>query len=156
MCEAVLQLLQCPEDFDDQDEEEQEDFRRLRNDVADVLQDCCDVVGGDKCLERFFAALQVAARDVNDWQSIEACFYAIRRIYRQVGVQENRVLPQLLPMLPQLPKHPQLDYTATLVVGAYAGWVNANPAIMGDLFTYVLSRLGDPKALQLGLGSGLG
>jgi len=147
VCDSVIKLLKWNDDYADETAEEQEDFRRLRLDVADVLQDCCDVIGGDACLLRIYTSLQVAAQDMSNWQGIEACFYAIRRIHRTVSPQEEAVLPYLLPMLPQLPNHEQLNYTATLVVGAYADWVESHPNVMGDLFTFVISRLGDAKVM---------
>jgi len=51
-------------------------------------------------------------------------------------------------MLPHLPMQQELNYTATLVVGAYADWVEKHPEFMGDLFKFVIARLGDPKVLS--------
>ena len=62
-----------------------------------------------------------------------------------MSTDEKTVLPQLLPMLPHLPMQQELNYTATLVVGAYADWVEKHPEFMGDLFKFVIARLGDPK-----------
>merc|ERR1711871_641694 len=62
--DAILGLLKCPDDFDSLLEAEQEDFRRLRNEVADVLQDCCEIGGGDQMLARIFSFLQKAAQNL--------------------------------------------------------------------------------------------
>ena len=108
--------------------------------------DCCEVLGGDTCLRQIFEVLSAeAAQPGATWQGIESCLYAIRRIGRHVSYDESAVLPKLLPMLVQLPQHHQLSYTAILVVGGYADWVEKNPQYMRDLLSFVTARVGDPK-----------
>mmetsp|Transcript_24213 Transcript_24213/g.55109 ORF Transcript_24213/g.55109 Transcript_24213/m.55109 type:complete len:523 (+) Transcript_24213:4205-5773(+) len=61
------------------------------------------------------------------WQPIESCLFAIRSISRYIPRDENLVLPHVMALLVQLPPTHLLRNTCCDVIGRYADWLSVNP-----------------------------
>ncbi|KAH7433969.1 hypothetical protein KP509_07G095100 [Ceratopteris richardii] len=87
-----------------------------------------------------------------NWQSVEASLYCIRGIAKVVPRDEATIMPQVMMLLPRLPVHPQLMYTAYLTIGAYADWLGVASSSLSllpsllELLTGGFSIAGDPAA----------
>ena len=110
-------------------------------------------VGGKETIAQLSSALQSltsAAVSQAQWRPAEAALYCIRAIAKAVPDDESVVLPQLMQFLPSLQIQtlpPQLLYTISLTIAAYADWLGAAvhagpgrqllPGIMNMLSTVV-------------------
>ena len=80
---SLIALLRCPEDYDSQPADRQDDFKKFRYAVADAVVDACRVIMADVCLERFWHALtELMGADECSWQGVEAVLYGVRSIAR--------------------------------------------------------------------------
>jgi len=120
--------VRYPDDFEGWRPDERADFKRQRYAVADVLIDAAAVLGGSSTLQLLSEPLQelsasVAAGGAFEWRAAEAALYCIRSVAKMAPDRSDPLLPQLLAMLPTLPKQPQLLYTSALAIAAYADWL---------------------------------
>eukprot|EP00899_Mesostigma_viride_P019634 jgi/Mesvir1/27672/Mv07393-RA.2 len=131
LIQLVSTLVRYPVDFNDWHREERRDFKRSRYALADTLMDASHVVGGSQLLELLTlplkqAASMVASGGAFDWRAVEASLCCVRAVAKSIGANEHTIMPQVMQMLPTLPlDHPQLTYTASLTVAAYADWLGA-------------------------------
>jgi transportin-3 len=156
LVEVLLQLLQYPQpdDGDDAgdlfegDREEEEKFREFRHQMGDTLKDACAVIGVSECLAKVLEAIklwmqkygsQATATSVPHWQELEAALFAMRAMGRVVSKDEETVLPQLIPLLVQIPPHEKLRFAAVMVLGRYTEWTAAHPEFLEPQFTYIVS-----------------
>ena len=82
-------------------------------------------------LSNLQAALAVVPMSSDGWKPIEACLYTIRSIASTVDASSSTFLPQLLAILPSVPVHPSIQYTASLMIHRYSsliGHQNSNPS----------------------------
>ncbi|XP_059641909.1 transportin MOS14 [Cornus florida] len=125
--------VQYPQDYADLSKEDIKDFKQSRYAVADVLIDAALVLGGEATLKILFMKLVEAVASCgnderNEWRPAEAALYCIRAISDYVSVTEAEVMPQLMSMLPKLPRQHQLLLTVCLTIGAYSRWLDAGPS----------------------------
>jgi transportin-3 len=146
--EIALRHMVLPANYEQQTADQQEEFKNFRRyDLAHALRDACTVMGVEEVLRQvmeIFAqqTAQFQSGTITDWRGIEATLYAVRSAARCVEVEEqSTILPLLLERLPALPDHPLLQYTAILVVGRYADWLNKNPHYLPRLLQYVTTGL---------------
>ncbi|PKU82777.1 transportin MOS14 isoform X1 [Dendrobium catenatum] len=128
----VNSRVEYPQDYDDQSEEDQKDFKHIRYAVGDVLIDASDVLGGEATLKILFMKLvQAVGNCSNDenykWQPVEAALYCIQAISKSISLQEVEILPQVMALLAKLPHQPQLLQTVCSTIGAYSKWINSAP-----------------------------
>ena len=127
----------------DGDREAEEKFRSFRYDMGDVLKDCCRVVGGPACLQKAFNKVQESLAKSEGksgrWQDIEAPLFAIRQMGRQIKNDENRVVPDIMKLLVQLPENDKIRYSATLVLGRYTEWTAQHPEYLEFQLNYISS-----------------
>jgi transportin-3 len=162
LVDSCVRSMHYPEGYAQWLEDKQDDQRRLRNDLADTLDDCTRVLGPTPVLQHIHslfnqqlqlyqqakqAAGAAAGEEVEGWQGVEACMYASRSIGRQVPDTEAVVLPHLMAIVPQLQgTHHLLRYTSTLTVGGYASWIAAHHTEhLSSLFTFVINGLSDKR-----------
>ncbi|KAJ4328501.1 Nuclear import receptor [Fusarium piperis] len=135
-------------DLFDGDREQEEKFREFRHHMGDTLKDCCEVMGVTECLTKALQAIQVwmskYASQVTDtnvphWQELEAPLFAMRALGRMVDKDENIVLPQLMPLLVQMPSHEKLRFATIMVLGRYTEWTAAHPEYLEPQFNYIVS-----------------
>ncbi|KAG0561064.1 hypothetical protein KC19_9G034400 [Ceratodon purpureus] len=122
-----------PPGFETWRKDELADFKSTRYAVADMLMDAAAVLGGQgtlRLLAQPLLQLAASARSGGswDWRAAEAALYCIRAIAKAVPVSEDAFMPQVLLLLPQLPAQPQLIYTSSLTIAAFADWLGGSPS----------------------------
>ncbi|KIE02208.1 Importin-beta domain containing protein, partial [Metarhizium majus ARSEF 297] len=134
-------------DLFDGDREQEEKFREFRHRMGDTLKDSCDVMGVTECLTKVLHAIklwtqkyagQVNGSDVPHWQELEAPLFAMRALGRMVHKDESIVLPQLMPLLVQIPSHEKLRFATIMVLGRYTEWTAAHPEYLEPQFNYIV------------------
>ena len=133
-------------DLFDGDREQEENFREFRHEMGDCLKDCCEVMGVTECLKKVLVAVQswmasygatATEASVPHWQELEAPLFAMRAMGRMVDKEENIILPQLMPILVQIPAHQKLRFGAVMALGRYTEWTNNHPEFLEPQFQYV-------------------
>ncbi|KAG7920036.1 hypothetical protein KL927_000716 [Ogataea polymorpha] len=126
------------------DKEAEDKFKEFRYDMGDVLKDCCAVIGAPVALDIPFKILQsqmnlqMQGQPVT-WQEIEAPLFSMRAMAKEVGTNENTILPQIMRYLVQLPENPKIRYAATLVLGRYTEWTAKHPEHLEEQLNYITS-----------------
>lgn len=135
-------------DLFDGDREQEEKFREFRHQMGDTLKDCCEVMGVTDCLNKVLHSIQqwtskyasqVTDSSVPHWQELEAPLFAMRALGRMVDKEENIVLPQLMPLLVQIPSHEKLRFATIMVLGRYTEWTAAHPEYLEPQFNYIVA-----------------
>ena len=155
LVDVLLKHLEYPEsesgnelDLFDGDREAEEKFREFRHHMGDTLKDACEVMGVTECLTKVLDAIKVWMQlyasltngaSVPHWQKLEAPLFSMRAMGRMVDKDENIVLPQLMPMLVQIPGHEKLRFATIMVLGRYTEWTAAHPEFLQAQFTYIVS-----------------
>ena len=155
LVDILLKHLEYPQsesanelDLFDGDREQEEKFREFRHHMGDTLKDSCEVMGVTECLTKVLEAIrlwmqkyasQASATSVPHWQELEAPLFAMRAMGRMVDKEESVVLPQLMPLLVQIPTHEKLRFAAILVFGRYTEWTAAHSEFLQPQFSYIVS-----------------
>ncbi|KAM7199905.1 Armadillo-type fold [Naviculisporaceae sp. PSN 640] len=156
LVDILLEHLQYPQgddpnqlDLFDGDREQEEKFREFRHQMGDALKDSCEVMGVSECLSKVLSAIQVwiqkygaqaTATSVPHWQALEAPLFAMRAMGRMVEKSESNVLPQIMPLLVQIPvNNEKLRFAAIMVFGRYTEWTAAHPEFLEPQFQYIVS-----------------
>ncbi|PTB70766.1 ARM repeat-containing protein [Trichoderma citrinoviride] len=155
LVDILLSHLQYPRpesgsetDLFDGDREQEEKFREFRHQMGDTLKDCCEVMGVTECLTKVLHAIQVWTQKyasqvtetaVPHWQELEAPLFAMRALGRMVDKEEDIVLPQLMPLLVQMPSHEKLQFATIMVLGRYTEWTAAHPEYLEPQFNYIVN-----------------
>ncbi|KAF9624704.1 hypothetical protein IFM89_012997 [Coptis chinensis] len=135
--EALVSLVsfrvQYPEDHQNLSKEDLKDFKQTRYAVGDVLIDAASVLGGEVTLKILYMKLVEAVGSCRSdgtcqWRPAEAALYCIRAISEYVSLVEAEVLPQVMALLPNLPRQPQLLHTVCSTIGAFSKWLDAAPS----------------------------
>ncbi|KAG4304832.1 hypothetical protein PORY_001885 [Pneumocystis oryctolagi] len=131
-----------PEDLFDGDRESEERFRNFRHQIGDVLKDCCAVVGDDVCLKKAFEKVKKLLNDNENgmhvrWQEIEAPLFSMRAMAREVNIDNNQVLPEIMTIFTKLPNHEKIVYAATLLLGRYTEWTANHPEYLEFQLNYI-------------------
>ncbi|KAI0406767.1 exportin 1-like protein [Xylaria palmicola] len=158
LVDILLQHLQFPEvesgnekDLFDGDREAEEKFREFRHQMGDTLKDACEVLGVTECLTKVLDSIKLwmqkyasMATDVEvpHWQKLEAPLFAMRAMGRMVDKDENIVLPQLMPLLVQMPSHEKLRFATIMVLGRYTEWTANHAEFLMPQFHYIVSSFG--------------
>ncbi|KAI1446402.1 ARM repeat-containing protein [Annulohypoxylon stygium] len=154
LVDVLLKHLEYPEsesgnekDLFDGDREAEEKFREFRHLMGDTLKDCCEIMGVSECLSKVHDAIKVwmqkyasLANDtsVPHWQQLEAPLFSMRAMGRMVTKDENTILPQLMPLLVQMPAHEKLRFATIMVLGRYTEWTAAHPEFLHPQFNYII------------------
>lgn len=129
LAEILSNKVQYPENNDHWHSDEKSEFKYMRQMVGDLLLDCTDILGPERCISLLVAPLselsaQVQAGRMFDWRKAEASIYSLRSIHRSSSdIQDGSVLISLLSALPSFPSFPQLDYSVALMLGSYSEWL---------------------------------
>ncbi|TVY15127.1 Uncharacterized protein LARI1_G005057 [Lachnellula arida] len=138
-------------DLFDGDREAEEKFREFRHHMGDALKDCCEIMGVTECLskvlERIKAwmasyASQATATSVPHWQQLEAPLFSMRAMGRMVDKEEDIILPQIMPLIVQIPHHEKLRFATIMVLGRYTEWTANHPEYLESQFQYIVSSFG--------------
>lgn len=142
-----------PEDGDsndlfDGDRAQEDRFRGFRHSMGDVLKDCCAVIGVSECLMKAYQQIQQwvskygpqASNDnVPHWQELEAPIFSMRAMGRMVDSEESTVLPQVIPLIVQIPDHEKVRFSAIMALGRYTEWTANHPETLEAQLNYVIS-----------------
>ncbi|CAK7198808.1 Nuclear import receptor [Sporothrix eucalyptigena] len=135
-------------DLFDGDREQEEKFREFRHHMGDTLKDACEVLGITECLTKVLEAIKswmakyaalVTPTSVPHWQELEAPLFAMRAMGRMVGSKEETILPQLMPLLVQIPNHEKLRFATIMVFGRYTEWTAQHPEFLEPQFNFIVS-----------------
>jgi transportin-3 len=138
-------------DLFDGDREAEEKFREFRHHMGDVLKDCCEIMGVTECLSKVLSrikawmgsyASQATAASVPHWQQLEAPIFSMRAMGRMVDKDEDIILPQIIPLIVQIPGHEKLRFATIMVLGRYTEWTSNHPEFLEVQFTYIVSSFG--------------
>lgn len=159
--ERLMQLVhhrvKYPLDYDTMTEKEKRELKDGRYKVADTLEDCANVLLGERSISILVQPLRdlsaaVAQGQQFDWRTAEAALYCVRSIHIQGQRAPVEQLVELFSVLPQMPKVPKLQYTVALTCQAYADWVaspqasSACPGLPEAVFQLVSDGLTSPEA----------
>lgn len=155
LLQTCVTFLKYPSDVDDLRQDQIEDYERDRFYVADTVEDCCRLLGGNEILRNLGERLQQecqllssnaaahpsgAAKAASEgYQGIEACLFAFKAVARYIPNDEDKVLPFVFgTVLLQLPADvPRLRCTMNLTVGRYASWLGTNSKYLQPLLPYL-------------------
>lgn len=136
-------------DLFDGDRELEEKFRSFRHEMGDVLKDSCEIMGVTQCLTKVLDRLQhwmatyggqaTSPTSVPHWQQLEAPLFSMRAMGRMVDKEEDIILPQIIPLIVQIPTHEKLRFAAIMVLGRYTEWTSNHPEFLEAQFNYVTS-----------------
>ena len=135
-------------DLFDGDREQEEKFREFRHQMGDVLKDCCDVITVTVCLGKAFHLIQqwvstwgpqATATKVPHWQELEAPLFSMRAMGRNVSSEENVILPQVIPLIVQIPNHQKLRFQAIMALGRYTDWTAQHPDFLQPQLNFVIA-----------------
>ncbi|KAK8090951.1 hypothetical protein PG994_000456 [Apiospora phragmitis] len=158
LVDSLLKHLQYPDSEDGRDANArelfgndlvaEEKFREFRHHMGDTLKDACEVMGVTDCLTKVLDAIRIwtqkyggmaTATAVPHWQELEAPLFSMRAMGRMVEKDESIVLPQLMPLLIQIPAHEKLRFATIMVLGRYTEWTAAHPELFEGQFNYIVS-----------------
>lgn len=127
-------------DASEHSSQEMDDFRSFRHNIGDTLKDCCTVLQINTCLMVVYDMIvrTLSKGESAPWQEIEAPMFAIRAMGGQfVPKEDSAVIPKILELIPSLPKHPQIRYTAILIISRYTEWTALHPQYIQAQLQYV-------------------
>jgi transportin-3 len=155
LVDIFIKLLEYPTpedptatDLFDGDREQEDKFREFRHHMGDVLKDCCEIMGVTECLTKVLDriklwmssyASQATATVVPHWQQLEAPLFSMRAMGRMVDKEEDIILPQIMPLLVQIPSHEKLRFATIMVLGRYTEWTANHPEYLEKQFNYIVS-----------------
>ncbi|EAQ87275.1 hypothetical protein CHGG_03894 [Chaetomium globosum CBS 148.51] len=139
LVDIMLKQLEYPHsdnpnelDLFDGDREQEEKFREFRHHMGDTLKDSCE------WQEKYGS--QATQTAVPHWQSLEAPLFAMRAMGRMVESTDSSVLPQIFPLLVQIPiSNEKLRFAAIMVFGRYTEWTAAHPEFLESQFSYIVA-----------------
>lgn len=154
LVDVMLKQLEFPTetpgepDLFDGDREAEEKFREFRHLMGDVLKDCCEIMGVTDCLSKVLDRIkawmgayagQATANSVPHWQQLEAPLFSMRAMGKMVDKDEDIILPQIMPLIVQIPLHEKLRFATIMVLGRYTEWTSNHPELLESQFTYIVS-----------------
>lgn len=155
---CATHLMKFPLDIDDLPDDRVDDLHRDRFYVAETVEDCCRLLGGQVVLHRLGTIFRQECHRVQhqssssnpqqstfaqtEWQGIESCFSCIQCMHRFVPNDEAEVLPFCFALIPQLPSDiGPLRFSASKTIGKYASWLVVHPELMQPLMPYLAQGL---------------
>ncbi|KAI4163349.1 MAG: hypothetical protein LQ342_003084 [Letrouitia transgressa] len=153
LVDVMIQHLEYPtpegpdeSDLFEGDREQEEKFREFRHQMGDVLKDCCEVITVTECLSKsvnlirkWISTYSSQATDtrVPHWQELEAPLFSMRAMGRMVSPEENTVLPQVIPLIVQIPNHAKLRFQAIMALARYTDWTSQHPEFLQPQLNFV-------------------
>ena len=130
---VMIKHLHFPADPSTMNPQEADDFRQFRHVMGDTLKDCCYVLGTDNCLAEVVKVISQAVAGGSSggqvvWQDIEAPLFSLRSMGAEVDPRDDKMIPQIMDLLPSLPDHPRVLYAALLVIARYSEWTRLHPS----------------------------
>lgn len=130
-----MHKLRFQDDFPKLPADKQQDFKGFRQELGDILRDCCQLLGVDAILSHCVQGLEQIFRQPHEqrqWEAVEAHLYCFRSIARQIenakGASVDASIQVVFQHLPQFSSHPAICYTSCLIISRYGDWLKANSA----------------------------
>ncbi|KAG6574370.1 uncharacterized protein IUM83_07217 [Phytophthora cinnamomi] len=132
LASLCMQKLQFREEFPSLPVDKQQDFKGFRQELGDILRDCCQLLGVEAVLQHCVNGLNQifqAPAESRSWEAVEAHLYCFRSIAREVEKTKTNAQDLDAPIalifqhLPQFANHPAICYTSCLIVSRYAEWL---------------------------------
>lgn len=156
LVDILFKHLQYPQDTHgnandlfEGDREAEERFREFRHRMGDTLKDSCSVMGVTDCLNKVMASIKTWSEErssttsapgvVPHWQELEAPLFAMRAMGQMVPPDEGIVLPQLIPLLVEIPPHEKLRFATIMVLGRYTEWTARHEEYLQPQFNYIVT-----------------
>ena len=143
--------LRYPVDYSGWNEEQKDEHKRYRYLAADTLVDAVAVVGVRDTLHLLWLSTQQHLSLYQQsagqrWHELESSLHCFRAIGSRVPSEEEEVLPQLMRAVASptvvSPSAPfAVAYTALLLIGRYADWVNAHLHFLPSLLHLIVQSL---------------
>lgn len=136
----VIRHLQFPNEAATTTNQEAENFRHFRHLMGDTLKDCCIVLGTENCLMTAYGLVTSAlSRDpaTLSWQEVEAPLFAMMSMGAEIDVEDDKVIPQIMDLIPSLPDHPKIQYATLLIIARYTEWTNKHPDYLANQLQYI-------------------
>jgi Importin 13 repeat len=135
-----------------------ETFRCYRQDIADTLLCCFDVLHNQilKLLsETLDEGIQAIQTSSSNWPVLEASIHGFCAISQQIEGVEYEEIVKLMRVLNEIPyetMNEKLLGTALETMGAYSEWVNDNPKYLPSAIELLVKGLDTPMSSQATLG----
>ena len=135
-----------------------EEIASSRHEIAEILRDCCHVIGGNECLAVAFSSLDTLLANPSNlaWTSVESVLFAIDAIGPTVDFHTSPTIPALMQGLLTLPNAaPQMQHAAIRVAvvkvfNSYSQWTRRNVAFLDPQVSFILAVFsGDNGAFQV-------
>lgn len=135
-----------------------ETFRCYRQDIADTLLCCFDVLHVQilkilsDILDEGIAAIQM---DIKNWPILEAAIHGFCAISQQIESAEYEEIVKLMRVLNEIPyetMNEKLLGTALETMGSFSEWVNDNPKYLMSAIQLLVKGLDSTMASQATLG----
>lgn len=144
----MIKHLHFPEDPSKMSPQEADDFRSFRHVMGDTLKDCCYVLGTESCLTEVLNTLTHALTEANagksvSWQEIEAPLFSLRSMGAEIDPSDDGVIPKIMDLLPLLPDHPRIKYSAIMVMSRYTEWTSRHPTYIPFQLQFISSGFTD-------------
>jgi transportin-3 len=142
-------------DLFDGDREQEDKFREFRHAMGDVLKDCCEVIGVTDCLGKAFTlvqkwvtayGLQSAENNLPHWQQLEAPLFSMRSMGRMVDKNEDIILPQVMPLIIQIPFQEKVRFQSIMALGRYTEWVAEHPKFLDSQLQFIIAAFDSSSA----------
>lgn len=156
----LVRKSQLPEDnsIGKWNSDDLETFRCYRQDIADTLLCCFDVLHVQilkilsEILDEGIAAIQM---DIKNWPILEAAIHAFCAISQQIESVEYDEIVKLMRVLNEIPfetMNEKLLGTALETMGSYSEWVNDHPKYLMSAIQLLVKGLDSTMASQATLG----
>jgi transportin-3 len=136
----VIGHLHFPNDAASTTSQEAENFRHFRHVMGDTLKDCCVVLGTENCLMTAYELVTSALTrnpSTLSWQEVEAPLFSMRSMGAELDVDDEKVIPKIMDLIPSLPDHPRIRYATLLVIARYTEWTNKHPDYIPGQLQYI-------------------
>jgi transportin-3 len=143
----VIHHLHFPKEAANTSSQEAENFRHFRHLMGDTLKDCCVVLGTENCLMTAYGLVTTAlARDSStlSWQEVEAPLFSMRSMGAEIDVDDIKVIPKIMELIPSLPDHPRIRYATLLIIARYTEWTDRHPDYLPSQLQYISAGFDHP------------
>jgi len=140
---VMISHLHFPNDLNPLTGQEADSFRSFRHVMGDTLKDCCVVLRTNNCLMVAYQQIANALARNAPWQEIEAPLFALRSMGAELDLTDETAVPKIMDLIPNLPNHPRVRYTALLIISRYTEWINRHSDYISFQLQYISGGFDD-------------
>lgn len=140
---VMINHLHFPSEATSLTGQEAENFRSFRHVMGDTLKDCCYVLRTDTCLMVAYHQVAGALHRNAPWQEVEAPLFALRSMGAELDLKDSVAVPKIMDLIPNLPNHPRVRYTALMIVSRYTEWISRHPDYIRAQLQYISAGFND-------------